>query len=117
MESDSQERARLVLQTGAILPCRRVEGFANRLKGLIGTARGAFAGVVLAFEGCGSLHTFGMSYPLDMALVDDGGLVLGSWRAVPPCKIVRAHGATLALEREASPDPWPQAGESVWLIA
>ena len=60
-----------------------VTGFLGRLRGLLGTSRDDERAVPLLLVGCPSVHTFGMRYQLDVVLVDEGGLVLGSWRELP----------------------------------
>lgn len=87
-------------------------GWRERAKGLLGTQANAPA---VALAGCASVHTWGMTYPLDVALVTRGGEVLVSRRAVPPSRLVSAPGAFFALERPASDDPWPTQGSWVGL--
>ncbi|MDO4797306.1 MAG: hypothetical protein Q4A01_04705 [Coriobacteriales bacterium] len=69
----------------------------------------------MALLRCSSIHTFGMRYPIDVALVERTGKVLVSLRQVAPGRIVCASGAWVALERPSDADPWPQEGSWVSL--
>lgn len=69
----------------------------------------------LLLVGCPSVHTLGMRYQLDVVLVDEGGLVLGSWRELPAGRVVRCAGARHALERPSCGEPWPVVGDRVEL--
>lgn len=76
----------------------------ERIKGLLGTR--SDAGPV-ALCGCSSVHTWGMKYPIDVALVAQNGVVVASERGVAPGRVVTAYGAYYALERPQAPQPWP----------
>lgn len=86
----------------------------DRLKGLLGTRRGEDACAV-ALAPCASVHTFGMRFPIDVALVARDGRVLEAREDVPPGRLVCARGATYALERPSEGDLWPRAGSRVWV--
>lgn len=62
---------------------------------------------------CASVHTFGMRYAIDVALVGESGEVLGSWRGLRPGRLVRARGACHALERPSVPGSWPCVGQQL----
>jgi uncharacterized protein len=51
---------------------------------------------------CGSVHTFGMRFALDVAFLDPHGQVLRTARAVPPRRMLWCRGAAAVLERRAS---------------
>ena len=85
-----------------------VTGFLGRLRGLLGTNRDDERAVPL-------VHKFGMRYQLDVVLVEEGGLVLGSWRELPAGRVVRCAGARHALERPSCGEPWPVVGDRVEL--
>ena len=51
----------------------------RRARGLLGTRLDSGARCVLLTP-CASVHTFGMRYAIDVALVGESGEVLGSWR-------------------------------------
>lgn len=50
---------------------------------------------------CGSVHTFGMRFALDVDFLGPDGRVLLRRRAVPPRRVVRCQGAGAVLERRA----------------
>jgi uncharacterized membrane protein (UPF0127 family) len=50
---------------------------------------------------CGSVHTFGMRFALDIDFLGADGRVLMRRRAVPARRVVRCRGAVAALERKA----------------
>ena len=56
-----------------------------------------------------------LRYQLDVVLVDEDGLVLGSWRELPAGRVVRCAGARHALERPSCGEPWPVVGDRVEL--
>lgn len=91
---------------------RTLRGWFERLRGLLGTRSLAMP---VALVGCSSIHTLGMRYPLDVALVTREGRVLAVWRGLPPGRIVSARGAWLALERPARIGSWVSRGETVTL--
>lgn len=82
----------------------------ERLVGLLGTGPSALPVVLMR---CGSIHTYGMAYPIDVALVGRRGEVLASERALPPGRVLSHSEAYCAFERPASPFPWPVVGETL----
>lgn len=106
-------RITLRLADGVRIGCVVARGFWRRLRGLIGTRPDSLGGGALVFARCASLHTFGMGYAIDVALVDRDGLVVRSERGVGPGRIVGAPGAVVAVERAAADGPWPVEGEKV----
>lgn len=96
--------------TRKTLRFKALSGWRERAVGLLGT--NSSAGPV-ALCPCSSVHTWGMRYALDIALVARNGEVLKSLRAVPPCRVVSVRGAYYALERPAADGPWPKHGS--WL--
>ena len=95
---------------GKTLSFRALRGWREKLVGLLGTGKEACP---VALCGCSSVHTVGMGYPIDVALVSRDGKVLAARRDVPPFRLVRAPGAYYALERPRSADAWPDVGS--WL--
>ena len=97
---------------------RVLSSWFERLVGLLGTGPSAQPVVLMR---CGSIHTYGMAYPIDVALVGSRGevlaseraLPLASERALPPCRVFSHAVAFCAFERPASPCPWPLAGETL----
>lgn len=99
-------------EDGTVLQFRRARSFGDRLKGLLGTHPGERDNA-MAFEACSSVHTFGMAYPLDIAFVGDDGIVVESYRAVAPGRVLACPSASMTLEREVSDGPWPRPGDEV----
>jgi hypothetical protein len=92
---------------------RVLRSWSGRLRGLLGTTRAdPSVGPVLLVR-CGSVHTFGMRYELDLALLDGEGRVLVARRGTGAGRVVSARGACLALERPSGLGPWPEVGEYV----
>lgn len=76
----------------------RAETFPGRLRGLLG--RGPLAdGEGMWIVPCRCVHTFGMSYPIDVLFLDESGLVLGLYPDLPPSRVTRIFSkAAGALE-------------------
>jgi len=119
----------LASHDGYLLPCRCARHFFDRLRGLIGTEPQSYVKEVLLLTGCSSIHTNGMSYPIDVLFIDtnpcdckpgtvqeDGRVVgtarvLASYRAVPAGEVVSCAGSRAVVERPASQSAWPAAGD------
>jgi uncharacterized membrane protein (UPF0127 family) len=71
--------------------------FRTRLLGLAHLDRGE-AGIGLLIPRCGSVHTFGMRFRLDLYFLDPDGEVLDARRAVTPRRAVFCRGADAVLE-------------------
>ncbi len=103
----------MVERAGAQAPLLRfrlLTTFVARLRGLLGTTDQAGP---VALARCSSVHTFGMRYHIDVALVRSDGVVLGSWRSVPPRRLLSRRHSVVALERPHQRGPWPAVGERV----
>lgn len=75
--------------------------FLQRLRGLLGTDR-LPEGAGLWIEPGGSVHTFGMRYPIDVVFVDGGGCVLRVLPWLRPGRLGRApRGCRAVLELPA----------------
>lgn len=92
------------------LSFRVLSSVRQRLCGLLGTKRGQETARPVALVDCGSVHTLGMAYGIDVALVDASGTVLAIWRGMRPGHVFGARGAVCALERPMSRAPWPKRG-------
>jgi uncharacterized protein len=70
----------------------------KRLRGLIG--RPALeSGEGLLLEPCRAVHMYGMTYPIDVAFLDEEGAVVALYRELAPGARTRWHGrAKCALE-------------------
>ncbi|GFZ93752.1 DUF192 domain-containing protein [Dyella caseinilytica] len=70
-----------------------------RLRGLIGRAALASDGHEgLLLKPCGSVHTFGMRYPIDVVYLDAEGYVLGVREKILPRRMSACRGAQQTLE-------------------
>lgn len=70
----------------------------SRLRGLLGRPP-LEEGEGLLLLGSPAVHTVGMRYPLDIAVLDRAGRVLALYRALPPGRRTRFHpGAAHTLE-------------------
>jgi uncharacterized membrane protein (UPF0127 family) len=107
------DRVVVRLSTGEELECRVARSFISRLVGLLGTDARLVAGEPVVFPRCRSVHTLGMSYPIDVAFLDDSGRVLLSRRHMPPMSVVGCPGAAMAIERPSSGAAWPVCGETL----
>lgn len=85
--------------------------WAERVRGLLGT--GPDAPAVLLTR-CGSIHTFGMRYPLDVAFVGERGEVLRVRRALLPGSLCSHPDAACVIERPAREGAWLEEGEHLW---
>lgn len=82
----------------------------QKLRGLLGTPSDAMP---VALIDCRSIHTFGMSYPIDVAFLDGWGGVVRSCRGLPPWRAMGSRRARMVLERPASDGPWFDVGDSL----
>lgn len=88
-----------------------------RARGLLGTnANWGDGSRILVLAPCKSVHTIGMRYALDIAFVDEQGIVLRSERTVKPGRLLSCRGTAFVLERPHDrATPWPEAGSSISL--
>lgn len=110
---DRMARATMRLADGHEVDCLCALRFRERLRGLLWADDANLPAEALAFPRCRSIHTFGMAYPIDVAMVDPRGRVVLSVRGLGPGRVVREPRASLAVERRASGRPWPLEGEAV----
>ncbi|HEX8987255.1 MAG TPA: DUF192 domain-containing protein [Rhodocyclaceae bacterium] len=78
----------------------RAESAWERARGLLGRPPLA-AGEGLWIEPCGSVHTFGMGYPIDLAFVGGDARLRKLVRALPPLRLAGCAGARATLETAA----------------
>lgn len=72
--------------------------FLGRLVGLL-THSSLLSDSGLLLEPCGSIHTFGMRFTIDVIFLDKAGVVLGFADAVPPNRIrIAPRGTAKVLE-------------------
>lgn len=75
----------------------RAAGAWDRMRGLLGRPPLA-AGEGLLIESCGMVHTFGMSYRLDLVFLDARGRVLKLVAGLPPARCAGSLAASMTLE-------------------
>lgn len=87
----------------------------TRARGLLGTSASWGDGNrILVLAPCKSVHTIGMRYALDIAFVDQHGIVLRSERNVGPGRLLSCRRAAFVLERPHNPEMlWPKNGDVV----
>ena len=88
-----------------------LQGGFEKFVGLLGTEITAPSGLLLK---CSSVHTFGMTYPIDIAFADDHGEILKIRKQVQPKQIHSCAGAYCTFERPSVDDvPWFEVGQKV----
>lgn len=102
---------------GAMLPwdgfpaCRLVLAtrLTSRLRGLLMSPA---SDAILLLAPCRDIHTFGMGYAIDVAFIDESGMVVQSRRDVMPNRRLRNGRAAAVLERFAIPrEVWFEEGD------
>ena len=104
------------LPGGRDLPCRFARSFWERLRGLLATRPECLDGGVLCLEPCSSIHTFGLGYPIDVAFLDECGIVVAARRRLRPWRTLRAPRAACVLERPSDGSPWLLSGDAVCFL-
>lgn len=89
-------------------------GWLERLRGLLGT--GPDARPVLLAR-CGSVHTFGMRYPIDVAFLGERGEVLRVRRSLGPGSVCSCPGSECVAERPSGEGEWLEEGEHMWIAS
>ncbi len=85
----------------------------RRLRGLAGREGGAEA---LLLAPCRDVHTVGMSGAIDVAFVDEAGVVVAAHRDVAPRRRLRCRRAAAVIERRADDAaPWFATGDRLLL--
>jgi uncharacterized membrane protein (UPF0127 family) len=104
MTRGGEDAVRVVNRTREIVlgdKVRTAGTFLSRFVGLLGTASIA-EGEGLWIVPCRSVHTLGMRYPIDVAFLDAGGVVVGILEGFPPNRVGRVvRDAQGALELRA----------------
>jgi uncharacterized membrane protein (UPF0127 family) len=62
------------------------------------------AGTALLIPGCGSVHTIGMRFSIDVLFLDGAGRPLREVRGLRPWRVASCRGAAAVLERRAARD-------------
>lgn len=106
------------LDRGVLLADRAwvAQGFWRRGLGLLGRS-GLAPGEGLILEPCGSIHTFGMRFPIDALHLDRDGRCLAVARALAPGRLgPLRRGVRIVIELPAGTDAATLAGDRIhWL--
>ena len=89
--------------------------FFKRAKGML-FGKGARLGECLVLVPCWDIHTFGMRWNIDVAFVNECGVVIKIAKNLPPFHRVRCKGAFAAIERRAEDLLWFDVGDSTGLL-
>lgn len=81
-----------------------------RVRGLLGTTS---EHQPICIYPCRSIHTVGMSYPIDVIFCDRHFRVVRDTRALMPGKRMTCKGAVCVIERPQSNEAWPSIGEQI----
>lgn len=103
-ESISSRRKSLAILTGMF----------ERMRGLKNLGLQPETTVVLV--PCCDVHTVGMSEAIDVAFVDEEGIIVGVHRSVSPGRRLRCARAKLTIERMARLGKWYEVGDSVFVL-
>lgn len=87
---------------------RLVSTWWGKLRGLLGSDCTAQA---IALIRCKAIHSYAMSYAIDVAVVAQNGCVLTSVCHLDAGCLIKAQGGFLVLERPASQSTWFACGE------
>lgn len=99
---------------GEAAPLKFAVSLASRARGLLGTLPD---GDALLLAPCNDVHTLGMRHSLDIAFVDQSGLVLEVHKNVGPRRRLRNRKAVAVLERFSSGDvSWLEPGERLGVV-
>ena len=102
--------------SGATLRCRLADGFSSRFFGLMGRSS-LPDGDAMLFAPGGTIHTFFMRFPLDVAFLSREGGVLRLAEGVRPWRLTRApRGTKFVLELAAGQAAAHGVAEGVQLV-
>lgn len=108
----------MVKSAESISNCRKglaiLTGMFERMRGLKNPKLRPETTVVLV--PCCDVHTVGMSEAIDVAFVDETGVIVGVHRSVSPGRRLRCVRAKLTIERMARLGKWYEVGDSVFVL-
>ncbi len=95
-------RGKLVTKSGAIVvdPCLRTTNIFDRMRGLVLRPVPA-DGSGLLIDPCASVHTFAMSYPIDIVYLDENFKVVRNVDGLVPWRVSACRNAHMTLELAA----------------
>jgi len=86
-----------------------------RMKGLLGTSQDQLDYDAMHLVPCKGVHTFGMSYALDLAFLDGERKVIATSMNVAPNRLCSSpKGTRSVLERPASESFWLRPGDYIF---
>lgn len=93
---------KLVARSGAVIvdPCLRTTSIFDRMRGLV-LRRAPAPGAGLLIDRCASVHTFAMSYPIDIVYLDEDYRVVRTIEGLVPWRISACKAARMTLELAA----------------
>jgi uncharacterized membrane protein (UPF0127 family) len=93
---------KLLAKSGAVLiaSCQRTTNAFDRMRGLLFRAMPA-PGTGLLIDPCASVHTFAMSYPIDVIYLDRDFRVMRLVEALRPWRLSACRTARMTLELAA----------------
>jgi uncharacterized membrane protein (UPF0127 family) len=93
---------RLVASSGKVVvdPCMRTTNTWDRLRGLL-LRQEPPAGAGLLIDRCASVHTFFMSFPIDIVYLDSDYRVIRSIEVLTPWRLSACRTARMTLELAA----------------
>jgi len=85
-------------QTVLASECEAADSGWARMKGLLGRSRGKFSpGRGLWLVPANSIHTIGMSFPIDVAYLDRMGRVIRLYHSLPPFRVAAIKFKTRSI--------------------
>ena len=93
---------KLVTKSGKVIvaPCVRTTNIFDRMRGLL-LRPAPKPGAALLIDPCASIHTFAMSYPIDVVYLDDEYRVVRRIDGMRPWRISACKAARMTLELAA----------------
>ena len=85
----------------------------QRLRGMK-SAKIASCGACVVLVPCRDIHTFGMKFPIDVAFVDGGGVVVEAYRRVSRARRLRCPHARMTIERRSCERDWFEPGDCIF---
>jgi uncharacterized protein len=95
-------RGKLVANSGKVIvePCLRTSNIFERLRGLL-LRPAPVDGSGLLIDPCASVHTFAMTYPIDIVYLDRNYRVLRTIDGLAPWRVSACKAARMTLELAA----------------
>lgn len=85
-----------IVRNGSVITVYRADNFFSRARGLLGRRLRNDQGMLI--EPCASVHTFGMSHPIDVLYLDRNNRIVKIVERLRPWRMSACHGARKVLE-------------------